>query len=162
MKRILTVFAICLLVSCASRGPVPARLYNLVDGSLVNIQLSNFRNGHGSATAELPHGEILKGEYTLGNVPVAPNYFRSLDIKVDTATLSSAVPGKDDPSWQEVYGYGKEAKAVPVGTGTLIGEKGTILHLVFFTADPWNEIGDGVARSSFGHWYRFHVGAMEK
>jgi hypothetical protein len=52
------------------------------------------------------------------------------------------------------------ANAVPVGTGTLVGEKGTILHMVFFSADEWREIGDGVARSNTGHWYRFHVGVI--
>lgn len=162
MRILLAVYALCLLASCASSGPVPARLYNLVDGSLANIQLANYRSGHGSATAELPNGEKLKGEYTLGNAAMAPSFSRSPEHRIEISTLSSAIPGKDEPSWQEVYGYGKEAKAVPVGTGTLIGEKGTILHMVFFSADPWNEIGDGVARSNSGHWYRFHVGAMEE
>ena len=159
MKKMLAVGSVMFLISCASHGPVPARLYNLADGSLVNIQLSNYREGHGHAAAELPNGEKLKGEYTLGNLPSLPTSRRMPDVHIASPSTNAAIPGKDEPSWQEVYGYGRDAQAVPVGTGTLVSEKGTILHMVFFTADRWNEIGDGVARSNTGHWYRFHVGA---
>ena len=159
MKRMMVVFSIFFLTSCASHGPIPARLYNLADGSLVSIQLANYREGHGNATAELPNGEKLKGEYTLGNLPSLPTSRRMPDTHIASPGTNAAIPGKDEPSWQEVYGYGRETQAAPVGTGTLVSDKGTILHLVFFTADLWKEIGDGVARSNKGHWYRFHVGA---
>lgn len=158
MKKMMIICCILFLTSCASPGPVPARLYNLADGSLVNVQLSNYREGHGNAVAELPSGEKLKGEYTLGNLPYLPTGQRTSDIHITSPGANAAIPGKNEPSWQEVYGYGRDAQAVPVGTGTLVSEKGTILHMVFFTADPWKEIGDGVARSNAGHWYRFHVG----
>ena len=157
MKKMIVVCSVLIFTGCASHGPVPARLYDLTDGSLVNVQLSNFREGHGNAIAELPNGEKLKGEYTLANLPSLLTGSRKPDVFIGSLS-ANAIPGKDEPSWQEVYGYGREAQAVPVGTGTMVSEKGTILHMVFFTSDLWNEIGDGVARSNAGHWYRFHVG----
>lgn len=158
MKKMMVVCTVLFFAGCASHGPVPARLYNLADGSLVSVQLSNFREGHGNAAAELPNGEKLNGEFTLGNLPTLSTNRRVPDMHIGSQSTNAAIPGKDEPSWQEVYGYGREAQAVPVGTGTLVSEKGTILHMVFFTADLWKEIGDGVARSNTGHWYRFHVG----
>lgn len=160
MKTAMFVCSMLFLTSCALSRPVPARLYNLADGSLVNIQLANYRDGHGNAIAQLPNGEKLQGEYTLGNIPSLPISRRQPEMYIGTSGTNAAIPGKDEPSWQEVYGYGRETQAAPVGTGTLVSEKGTILHMVFFSADLWKEIGDGVARSNTGQWYRFHVGAV--
>ncbi len=159
MRISLTVVFLAILGGCAATNPLPARLYDLTNGSIVDIKLTNFRDGHGAASARLENGESLTGDYTLsqfygGDMRNAPKG----EPVLHWAVTGAALPGKDDPSWQEVFGYGKESKADPVGTGTLVGDKGTVLSLVFFFADVWEETGSGVARSSTGHWYRFHVG----
>lgn len=163
MKTTVTLAAIALLSGCAATNPLPARLYDLTEPAAIDVQLTNFRAGHGAMSAEMSGEERLVGDYTLSYVYSGPKGERIVtgDIAADNlkwGVTGSVFPGKDDPSWQEVFGYSKNTYVTPVGVGTMVGDKGTVLVMVFFYADAWNEVGSGVARSSAGHWYRFHVG----
>jgi hypothetical protein len=148
-----------MLTGCAATNPLPARMYDLSEPEVVTIQLTNFRDGHGAMSGQLANGEKLVGDYTLSELygdrvkPAAAD-------KIKWSLAGNLFPGKDDPSWQQVYGYGDRTDVRPVGIGTMLGDKGTAMMLVFYFADVWKEVGSGVARSSAGHWYRFHVGAI--
>lgn len=158
MNRVAFISLLVMLAGCAATNPLPARFYNLSDATTIQVQLTNFRDGHGAVSAQLATGERLAGDYTITNTPGAPRPAVNSPRGQWGLSAASVIPGSDDPSWKEVFGYGKDQHVVPVGIGTMVGDKGTIFAMVFFYADTYDEVASGVARTSTGQWYRFHVG----
>lgn len=156
MIRILSLIFTIILSSCATTNDINGRMYNLKDDSVIEIKLSNFNQGYGTASAKFPHGETFSGEYTLttssaSRIPT----IQKLPKNAASQTQEAIKADKKEPGWAEVYG---NPEAKPVGTATLLGNKGTLINIVFFTADTVRGIGDGVARSNTGQWYRVHFG----
>ncbi len=148
---------------CATHD-AKGRLYDLQDGSVINVKLNNYFYGHGTATAVLQTGEQLKGEFTLSQLTgTHKNKTHTLispfqgEISV-SGSASKSIPQKETPGFSQVYGFSEKSEAIPVGTGTLVGNQGTILQMVLYSSDTVRLIGDGVARSSKGEWYRVHIG----
>jgi len=59
----------------------------------------------------------------------------------------------------DAYGFSKDAQARPVGTGIIVGDKGTVIELVFYhrSTDVRSsdlQTADGVGRDNHGHYYR--------
>ena len=152
VRNAIVVSFVSVLLGCAATNPLPARLYDLADASVIEVQFSNFRDGHGTALARLTSGEKLSGEYTL---PQTNDVTRRAavgggDFRIQAAQAAgAAIPGKDDLSWQEVYGYAKDATAKPVGAGTLVGDRGTVLSLVFSLPIPgWSPAAGSRVRTA--------------
>jgi hypothetical protein len=162
MKYFSLALSVMLCAGCASTQQTHGRIYSLDDGSVIEMTLFNYSDGFGRASAALPGGEALRGEYTLSKVTGlrSHNPRRSMPMHSDQA-IASTIPGEDEPSWAQVYGFGEKADAQPVGTGTLVGDRGTILHIVLYSADNMRRVGDGVARSNAGKWYRVHIGDLQ-
>jgi len=158
-RQITFLFLAVLLSSCVTTKPTSGRLYNLEDGSIIQIELSNYFEGFGRASGKLKGGELLFGEYTLKLRANKPRPHQSPPIIGSTAS-KSIIPKKDDPSWSEIYGFSSGAEAKPVGTATLIGNKGSIVNIVFFSADTHRGVADGIARTNKGTWYRVHIGNL--
>ncbi|MFQ5597906.1 MAG: hypothetical protein ACE5GK_07635 [Nitrospiria bacterium] len=73
-----------------------------------------------------------------------------------------AIPGQGEPSWSGVYGYAPNARANPLGTATLIGNKETVRGSVLFNADTIQGIGDGLVRTHDDTGSRVHWGHLEE
>ncbi len=166
MKHLIVFIMLLTLSGCITKN-ISGRMYNLDDGSIIEVSLKNYHLGYGKAAATLANGEFLIGEYTLSKTtapqtpiphtgPALPS-----ESKVELGA-ASVIPGNEDPSWSEVYGYSRNGRATPVGTATLIGDRGTLINIVLFSADTIRAVGDGVARTNRGEWYRVHLGNLSE
>jgi hypothetical protein len=146
-----------------------ARLYDLQTGQVLHIQLNGFSEGRGALSGRLPDGEELTGEYRVSNSEGHPSPQIHYPMASGNASVSDAKEqerpdiARDQPgkSWTEVYGYGPNSDAVPVGTGVAIGNRGTVVELVFYRANLRDRDGDGVGRDNKGNWYRLQVGDLK-
>lgn len=165
-RQTILLFLTIFMCSCVTTKPISGRLYDLQDGSIIEIELSNYFEGYGKASGKIKNGEHLSGEYTLNNrttrqIPhVSPGSLFSGASKSDVPESKSSIPEKGDPSWQEIYGFSPGSDARPVGTATLVGDKGSIVNIVFFSADTHRGVADGIARTNKGKWYRVHIGNL--
>ena len=124
-------------------------------------------SGHGLMTATLPTGEVCTGEYTIagagrsyGPVPYE-DQTRPPDERQSEVDRQN-VAGKD-LSWAEAYGYGPGTYVQPIGSATLVGERGTVLEIVIYSYYYYHGVhGDGVGRDNHGNWYRVHIGKVPK
>jgi hypothetical protein len=57
-------------------------------------------------------------------------------------------------SFAELYGFSKEAPAKPAGTAILVGDKGTVIEIVFYKIGYQFQFGDGVGKDNKGRRYR--------
>jgi hypothetical protein len=156
---------IFLLTACATMTEVPGRLYNLDDATIITVTFNSFSYGHGKSTARMPGGEMIRGEYTISRQALKSSPMAKTSepppgsIEFDRG---KSVPSENEPGWSEVYGIASGARATPLGTGTLVGDKGTIIQIVFYMVDLDEGTADGVARSNAGAWYRVHLGKLKK
>ena len=63
----------------------------------------------------------------------------------------------NEQSLAEEYGFGTNSDAKPVGTAILIGDKGTVIEVIFYKVDPEKKNGDGIARDNEGNIYRVYL-----
>ncbi|MES2308826.1 MAG: hypothetical protein V4507_08205 [Verrucomicrobiota bacterium] len=105
------------------------RIYNLQTGEVMDATLDNKQDGHGFIAAESKvSGEKFKGEF-------------SYEISGDSS--GSVV----SPPWIKQTGFLLGRKGVLYGSATAVGNKGTILDIVFST-DPKTGHGTGVAKDN--------------
>lgn len=163
MKFSALILACGLLAACAADVAVPARLYDLASGRVIEATLGSFQQGYGRMTAQMPNGELLEGEYTLyvqrPGSPVAPSASTSSNVdRPQSEGNTEGPPEGRKPS--EVYGFGEGVEADPIGSATLVGNRGTVLQVVFYRMNALARYGDGVAYDNKGNWYRIHVGMI--
>ena len=154
-----------LATGCAAPPPTPARLYNLDNGDIISAVMNYADSGHGLMTATLPTGEVCRGEYTIAGARRSygsgsyEDQTRPPDENQSDGT-SRSVTGKD-LSWAEAYGYGPDTYVQPIGSGTLAGDRGTVLEIVIYSYYYYHGVhGDGVGRDNHGNWYRVHIGKI--
>lgn len=157
------LFLAALATGCASPPPTPTRLYNLDTGDIISAEMGYADSGHGLMTATIPTGEVCKGEYTIAGAGRSYGPSRYEDqTRPPEETQSQNVTGKD-LSWAEAYGYGPGTYVQPIGSATLVGERGTVLEIVIYSYYYYHGVhGDGVGRDNHGNWYRVHIGKVPK
>lgn len=133
------------LGGCAAVNHLPARLYRLDTGTVVQATLYGFRDGGGRMQAILPDGRTLTGRYALSGHPGA-----------------TAPPASDAPLWAQVYGYSSGTDAQPAGAGRMSDAAGDVLDVIIYRIDPARTYGTGLARDGGGHWYRVHLGKLPR
>lgn len=171
-NKLLFLFLFSILFSgCALTKDSAARLYNLHNGEVIHVRLYDFYRGHGRMSAQLPDGEELNGEYTITKrdhqeMPLPPSIMQPnseksiMESEPEDRTQASSSQ-KDVKSWSEVYGFGGSASAKPAGTAIAIGNRGTVLEIVLYSANIQNGFGDGVGRDNKNNWYRIHIGELK-
>ncbi len=144
------IFWVIALTGCTSIQKTPARFYALNDGKIIHVQLYHLNNGHGRATAVMPDGRVLEGDYSLTPASGHP----------EGQGTHPAEPGSGqaDITWAERYGYTKAADPHPRGTGTLTGDAGFNIHFVIYSINIGGSYGTGLGRDSTGTWYRLYIG----
>ncbi len=131
----------------------PLRLYDLKDGSIIEVILHPTSRDHGKIVSSGIQKDQFEGEYviydriTVGSVRL-PDFDRS----------ETAVQFKTPPTdWAELYGFGKNSNAHPVGTGVIVGKDGTVIEIVFYRFSSDYQTGDGVAKDNKGKYYRIFL-----
>ena len=144
------VLCVAALTGCTSIQKTPARFYALNDGKIIRVQLYHLNDGHGRATAMMPDGSVLEGNYSLASV--------SDHSAEQGAHPAAPESGRADITWAERYGYSTAADPHPRGTGTLKSGTGFNIHFVIYSINIDGGYGTGLARDNKGTWYRLHVG----
>lgn len=162
----LLIFAPLLLSACSNAHVTNARLYDFTSGFLIDAQVIGLGNHHGRMTAQLPSGEKLRGEFTLTNekpssatVPglIQLNPEQRGSSLNDGQESGRSVP-KGGKSLAQVYGFSGAADARPVATATLVGTRGTVVEVVFYSLDAGDGTGTGIGRDNKGDWYSIRLG----
>lgn len=132
-----SLVSLLLLASCVTTSRnVPARLYNLADGSIVQATFSFAGSTSGNVRMELPSGEVLSGEYR---------------------TLRSGVSG-----WGAIFAQGgTSAAAIAVrsdqyrGSAIASGPQGTVMECEYVTSSSRSRPeGYGTCRDNGSRLYR--------
>jgi hypothetical protein len=160
----------CLLLSvfvagCAGSRTSTARLYNLQSGVVITLHLQTFYEGRGALSATMPDGEEVTGEFRISKREHDPPQLvrpatENVPSDADGQDTSRTTPKQPERSWPEVYGYGPDSDAKPVGTAVGVGNRGTVLEIVLYSANLQDGDADGVGRDNKGNWYRVQVGEL--
>ena len=159
----LALAALC-LPGCIS-FIIPARMYNLSTGQVITAELDQTDAGHGEIRASMFGGEMFFGEYVLASRRAHPQAVRRVPtyfgIQPDDTTPPDELEADRQREWAERYGFGANSNAQPVGTGTVVGNRGTVIELVLYSYRDQPEVhADGIGRDNRGNWYRVHVGEV--
>lgn len=162
--RSIVVAALLMLCGgCAMSHVEDVRLYDYNSGLLSNGQLFSLGRGHGRATAQMFSGEVLQGEYAVTRETTAALPTRQR-LAFDPA-LAARKEGEANPAPAEapqdlakVFGFAPGSAARPMAVATLIGDRGSVLEIVFYALDVETGTGSGVARDNRGNWYIVRMG----
>ncbi|MBI4546699.1 MAG: hypothetical protein HY707_01860 [Ignavibacteriae bacterium] len=160
---IFATFACSLLIGIAGcimpEVVQPLRLYDLKDGTTIEVVLHPTSRDHGTISSQGDQNEQFQGEYvfSLDRVPILggqlPRYAQEGKTLSPDESLPDDFPG--------AYGFSKYSQARPVGTGIIVGENGTVIEIVFYRISPDLQTGDGVARDNKGRYYRIFLSTEE-
>ena len=121
----------------------PLHLYDLEDGSTIEVFLHPTSRDHGTITSREGNPTQFTGEYTF-DAERAPLRYGSYPGYDNSGT--NAYSDKKMTDLAEAYGYGKNSQAKPAGTGILVGGAGTVIEIVFYRISGNLQTGDGVGR----------------
>ena len=148
-------FLLTAFVGCTMPQVIqPLHLYDLRDGTKIEVFLQPKAEDHGIISSINNNGEQFQGEYifTSDRVPNWP------PKSFETSTAASNNSGKTPPEdFADAYGFGKNSQARPVGTGIIIGTDGTVIEIVFYRISADLKTGDGVGRDNKGRYYRIFL-----
>ena len=130
------------------------RLYDLQSGNTIEVLLHQTSRDHGAlSSSTIGQKQQFEGEYMLLDRYSSGEYPRPLQ-RSETNSYSRALSVPDD--FAELYGFGKNSTAQPVGTGILVGKDSTVIQIVFYRISTDNQTGDGVAKDNKGRYYRVY------
>jgi hypothetical protein len=112
-----------LLLCSASAFAGTGHIYNLSDGGITVVKYSRWHGDHGPATATMPSGEKLKGEYSVTRGGSA-----------SWGSIYASVYGPEGAT--TATGNGSRLAVSIRGQGTLIltGDQGTIMNCEFISS----------------------------
>ena len=133
------------------------RLYNLNDGKIIEIPIAQGLGMQGKVTDYRLEDESFSGEYLFQSS--APKYnYRSFFNGTEDKSVEPLSGKSTDISFAEIYGFSKNAVANPVGSMVLLGNKGTIIDVVFYTFVYDRGTASGVGKDNKGNIYRVYIG----
>ena len=149
---IITIVSI-LLCSCEMPQVLrPLRLYDLSDGTTIEVFLKRNSPNSGRLVSAQVQDERFDGEMIFyGNTT---EYRPPIGFRHETDAVSSQEHTSTEASFAELYGFGKDANVRPAGTAMLVGNHGTTIEIVLYRISADLQYGDGVARDNKGRRYR--------
>lgn len=130
----------------------PLRLYDLKDGTTIEVFLRRNSPNSGRLVSARVQGEKYEGEIVLYGG--SPDYKPLGGLSGQYNAAEGYKNFSDDANLPELYGFGKETNAKPVGTAVLVGNQGTTIEIVLYRISVDLQYGDGVARDNKGRRYR--------
>ena len=149
MRQVAGWIVLAFLAGGCAAVDVGARLYDTQSGTVILATLEGFDIGHGRITAEAPDGERFTGDFSLNGWPTP-----YMGARFSLAQAAA----EPQPGPAEVYGFGPDSDAKPVGSATLVGDRGTVLELILYSLSRPGQYGAGVASDNKGTRYRVHIG----
>ncbi len=136
----------------------PLRLYDLKDGTTIEVVVHPVSRDHGTFSARNNQTGQFHGEYVFSSerVPSWGGQYPGFSQGYKSAT--GQTPPED---LADAYGYGKNSQARPVGTGIVVSGDGTVIELVFYRLSVDAQTGDGVGRDNKGRYYRIFLSTEE-
>ncbi len=132
----------------------PLHLYDLKDGTTIEVRLHPTSREHGMISSAESNGEQFSGEYDFASDRVPGFPPRPYGETSRMRNTDSLTPSGD---FAEIYGFGKNSQARPVGTGVIVGKNGTVIDIVFYRISYDLQSGAGVARDNKGRYYRVYL-----
>jgi hypothetical protein len=129
------------------------RLYDLRSGNTIQVLLHQSSRDHGSLNSPANQAEQYDGEYVLLDRYSTGGYPRPV-LPGEARVFGGNVSIPDD--LPELYGFGKNSNAQPVGTGILVGKDSTVIQIVLYRISSDNQTGDGVAKDNKGRYFRVY------
>ena len=124
------------------------RIYDKESGKKITLILTKQDNHRGTINTPQSNGDqidaVFVGEYHTNSKNKKVN-------KEDKIFIKKA------NSMAEEYGFGKNSNAKPVGTGIIVGSKGTVIDIVFYNVQYNLESGEGIGRDNNGKYYRVYL-----
>lgn len=126
---------------------VPARVYELDSGMTINATFESLSEGHGRITGQGSDGEQFSGEFSIDSQMFPMGYRPPI---FTTMSAGSA----------ERYGFTPGSDVRPVGSATLLGDRGTVVEIVLYSIHLLDGYGAGVATDNKDRVYRVHIGDL--
>jgi hypothetical protein len=142
-----------LVVGCTLPEVIqPMRLYDLRSGNTLEVLLHPTSRDHGTIHSSANQSTSFAGEYVLLDrySTLVPNPWPL--PKTEKYGSEESIPD----NFAELYGFGKNSVAQPVGTGVMVGNDSTVVQIVFYRVSRDNLTGDGVAKDNKGRFYRVY------
>lgn len=150
------IAALCCIAGCALPQVFkPLNLYDINNGNTIELYFNPTSAEHGTITSASTSGENFHGECMFSAEHGYP--------RPDWSNRGEAQALNTTPKdFAEAYGLPKDSQVKPVGTGIAVGDKGTVVELVFFHystdyRDRDMQTADGVGRDNSGHYYRIFL-----
>ncbi len=131
----------------------PLRLYDLKDGTTFEVIFHPTSREHGTITSSGNIEHQFTGEYNLNDRGVSWSELGESYSKATTTTLQDSTR----INFADLYGFSKEYRAKPVGTGIMVGNDSTVIEIIFYNISHNYESGDGVGRDNKGRYYRIYL-----
>ncbi len=139
-------------LSCLPTTVKSLRLYERDSGLTIHLVLTKPKYNQGTIYTPQAsvdqESEIFDGEYHIHGKKYQP------DPRYQTFM-------NEAKSVAEEYGFGKNSDAKPVGTGIIIGDKGTVIEIIFYDIQGELKSGDGIGRDNNGKYYRVYLSEEE-
>ena len=149
----IVAFALLSLCGCEfSRFSRPLRLYDTGNGNIIQVYFQRISLNGGKLISGQSQGETFQGECILYGS--TPDYTRPPLGMPRSDAASNAQSPQDDANFAELYGFGKESQARPVGTAVIVGNKGTTIEIVLYRLSADQQFGDGIGKDNNGRRYR--------
>lgn len=145
------------------------KLYNLNEGVKIIAEIDDIYNNNGEILGELENGEKFEGEFYIRGNPI--HYHSPIHNEVKLMSFSKFLNKKvgNDTSerkyseqyikntFPELYGFSRNSRAEPIGSGVILSENGLLIEIVFYRVDFNKRIGDGIGRDNKGNIYRIYI-----
>ncbi|MBI5216623.1 MAG: hypothetical protein HY960_12800 [Ignavibacteriae bacterium] len=130
----------------------PLRLYDLESGNTLEVIFHATNREHGTISSSNTEGSQFRGEYVLYDRGITYPGHESYS-KGTTSMLNDST----SKNFADLYGFSKEYRARPVGTGIIVGDDGTVIEIIFYNIAHNLESGDGVGKDNKGRYYRIYL-----
>lgn|GEM_PF-4073200 len=151
--QVLFFLALGLLAGCAGTGYMTARVYNIDTGELLNVRFYGYETGKGNLRAELPHGKVLYGRYTLmrkelkgPQAPSASGLIRVKPVSAQEPTLKIRATA-ERPEINEPFGVRRD---------------NPVVEIILDSASTAASGGEGIARNANAEWFRVQIRGSEE
>jgi len=149
------VFAVLstgIFISCIPTTVKSLRLYERDSGDIIQVILTKGDYNQGTIyTSQYEAdqgGEIFSGEYHISGRYFVPD-------KKTTEFMNEA------KSISEIYGFGQNSGAKPMGTGIMVGSEGTVIEIVFYDVQGDLKSADGIGKDNKGKYSRVYLSEEE-
>lgn len=144
MVKYSVIFVALILSGCATSKIVPARLYDISSGEVIQAKFQFSGTTHGSISFAVPSGEAFTGEYqtVLGGT-------------TGWGTIYGNIWGSGGSASVSASGYTVSLPSEYRGSAIVTSNRGTVMMCEYLTnTSPWEPHGQGACQDNRGKAYK--------